>query len=257
MTDEVGVIAGPETENQAVETAEAPPEVVEAKPEVPEVKKPEDGQKRNGFAKKLARKDEVIAELQAKLAQVQPKAEPKVETAPKPDDFETYGDYAAALADHKAKEAVKEALAQRDNQAKQEQLRSERERMAQDFQAKAKEFAKTAPDFYEVTQSVDFELSPAMQQALLESDMGPQLAYHLAQNLDEAEQLNQMGYGQIARRLGKLEATLTSQKVEAKVTKAPPPINPVGGSVKGEFNPYSSRGDDYEAYARWRATQTN
>lgn len=248
MTDEVGVIAGPESEPKVEahqEPQAEPKQEPEAKLETQEaVKEP----KRNGFTRKIEKLQNEIAQLKATQ---QPKVETPTETAPKPEQFENWDEYYRAQARWEAKEVIRKELEAERSKSKEQQLRDEQKRLVSDFQNRAKEFSKTAPDFHEVVS--DLEVSDSLKQAIMESDNGPQLIYALAKDQDELDELNGLSYGQIARRLGRMEAKLESPKADVKTTKAPPPIKPVGNSAKGTYDPYNSKGDDYEAYLRWRA----
>jgi hypothetical protein len=74
---------------------------------------------------------------------------------------------------------------------------------------------------------------------LLESDLGPQLAYHFAKNPDVLMRLNSMNPTAAAREIGRLEATLgqkpatpagqtTQTQSKTKVSNTPAPAGTLG-----------------------------
>lgn len=63
--------------------------------------------------------------------------------------------------------------------------------------------------------------------AITESPMGADIAYHLGKNLQEAERISKLSPYAMAAEIGKLELKISNP--EKKTTKAPPPVNPVGG----------------------------
>jgi len=77
-----------------------------------------------------------------------------------------------------------------------------------------------------------------MLEVISTSDVGPQIAVYLAENLDRADEISRMTPFAAAAALGRLEASLSAPKPAASasppksVTKAPPPVSTVsGGSV--------------------------
>ena len=98
-----------------------------------------------------------------------------------------------------------------------------------------------------------------VRDAILESDAGPQILYHLA-SLDEtdAENFSKMSTTQALKMIGKLEARFekTEPKSEpvAVKSKAPAPISPLKGSsnVDAEAR-LGSDGQYHGTYAQWKA----
>lgn len=99
---------------------------------------------------------------------------------------------------------------------------------------RVKDFSKDHPNFEEVVYAEDVEFSDAVAEAIADSDLGPQLAYHLAQHPDEARRISKLSAAAAGREIGKLEAKLTpaappandnasASQPEKRVTKAPAP----------------------------------
>lgn len=174
---------------------------------------------------------------------------------PKPDSFETHSEYIEALTDWKLEQKDKE----REEKQKQTQVKTEYEKQVQSFQSKVQEFSKTAKDFQEVVNEVDdIPLSVGLQEAILSSDVGPNLMYELAKDREELERINSLSAVQAAREIGKIEARLSkadfTQTKEIKTTKAPPPISPVSnkGTSKSTKSPDEM---SYAEFKKWRESK--
>lgn len=239
------------------EEVENPPKPKE-EPEQKDAPKPED-KRPTGYQRKLAAKDAELAEVRAEMERLKaPKAaEPKGK--PKYEDYEKAGktneEYFEDLSDWKAQQVIDAKLSERDTKAKEAELKTEGQKRQQNYQAKVAEFTKTAPDFAEVTEAYDGPFNQTIAQALLDSDMGPEVAYYLAKNPDEADALEGMNYGQVSRFFGKVEAKLESQKTpEVKVTKAPPPIpSQRGTATTTSLDPYNNPDMTAEQWRQYKA----
>ena len=85
------------------------------------------------------------------------------------------------------------------------------------------------PDYDAVVGSSDTPIANHVGEALMESDRGPELAYHFAKNPEVLQNLNGMSPTQAAREIGKLEATLPTKTTPAvpskKLSTTPAPAN--------------------------------
>lgn len=221
-----------------------------------------EAKKRNGYKEKLEREKARAADLEAKLAEATKK--PTTEAAdkePKHEDFETWDAYYKADAKYQARQEFARLEKDRETKARETAHRNEFADKQKQYAERADEFKATTPDFDDVIDSYDGPLTAPMQQALLDSDIGPQVAYYLAQNPEEAEALSKMGVMALGKAVGHIEAKLkeptvdTLPKPTTKTTKAPPPITPVGkSSTNSSYDAYSSKGkDDHDEYMKWRA----
>lgn len=237
----------------AEEPRESPKEA-ELVQEVKEDEPQQDGdkakEKKGGFTRKLAAKDAIIADLQAKLETNQPKAQqPANSERPRLEDFETYEQHAEALTDWK----VEQKFQEKDTKSKEENLRNEMKQRTETYVAKANEFAKEHPDFDEVIAECE-SFTPLMVQAIQDSDLGPEVAYYLANNPEEAEKLTGMGIVAMNRALGRIESKLESSKetkATVRTTNAPPPIKPLTKNASTTVDPYNTN-MEADDYAKWR-----
>ena len=80
--------------------------------------------------------------------------------------------------------------------------------------------------------SSDVVVSDQVRDAILESDVGPRILYHLAENPDIAEKISKSSLITALREIGKLEAKFEKTepkevKPVAQKSKAPAPISPL------------------------------
>lgn len=184
------------------------------------------------YLEKLAA-EKRVGELEAKVSELAksntpaPAKEPA--TAPKQEDFSTVAEYVDASVEWKLKQKEAESVA---NAAKAEQAQVEAA-----HQKRILEASSRIADYEDVVNKSDIELRMPMIQYIRESDMGPDLAYHLAKHPDVAERLNRLSPIKQLAEMGKLEMTLTkpAKADEPKsgkapeVSKAPAPITPIDG----------------------------
>lgn len=180
------------------------------------------------------------AELEQELAQAKSKSGPaqdkddvsKDTDAPKPEDFKTVAEYADALVEYKLDKRIKA----REEKAAKSAQESEEARIAREFATRQTATMKELPDYTEVLERSQIELPKHAMQYVMESEIGPKLAYHLAKHPQEADRIAQLSPIRAIAELGKLEVRLEkpASKQEAKadppaVSKAPSPIKPLGG----------------------------
>lgn len=104
----------------------------------------------------------------------------------------------------------------------------------QTWKQRESEFAKSKPDFVEKVYRQPSEGGPriteSMLEVILESEMGPEVAYHLAENVEVSEAIARMSPVAQAREIGRIEARLEA-KAKAPppppVSKAPPPVKAI------------------------------
>jgi hypothetical protein len=129
-----------------------------------------------------------------------------------------------------AADAVNGHLTQRQQAQMQQQMQEQ-------FSTRLREFQSSTPDFEEVIESGDFIPTPAMTHAIFESDIGPRLAYYLAQHSEEAQAITRMSPTAAIRALGRIEAKLEAEPVKKPVSAAPKPVEPVGGKGSASKDP--------------------
>lgn len=159
-----------------------------------------------------------------------PKAEPKADDEPKPDDY-TYGEADAAFirdqATYAARKAVREEMAQQSAQSRmQSQLATFDQRTAQlypDGEPAGITAIRRMPT-----------LPVAVMETVLASEIGPKLADHLGSNPAELSRLSGLSPHVQAYEIGKLEAKLSAKPQAKTISTAPDPAPQVRGAG-GQF----------------------
>jgi hypothetical protein len=261
MTTETTQAASPQdtpAESASAAQAEAPEQT--AGQEQPEAPKAEEGEKPNPTPKGVQKRlDELRRQagdaqrmnerLLALMEKTLTRGEvPKVEVSgpPKREDFESYEAYLEAKADFRIAEQIK-GLESKVEQVRQQEAALRRE---QSWEQRQQQAAKKYEDFVDVVFSDSLVVTPIMAEAMKESDLGPDVAYYLGKNPDEAERIAKLSPAAQVREIGKIEARL-ELKPAKQPSKAPPPIEPVGGG-KGGSEPDLSRMSqaEYEAHRK-------
>lgn len=222
----------------------------------PEGTEPPKSEKRPGVQSRI---DELTraryeAEREAKFWREQAAKSPPTSTdAPKPTkaDYPDDEAYFEALADFKAEQKVQQFSQQ--TQAERAQEAQARQTASQFDLYQERVQQADLPDYAEVVGQSDVPAAPHVLESILDSDVGPQLAYHLAKHPDVAERLNAMTPVQAAREIGRLEAAVTGPATQPtppakRTTSAPAPINPVRGG-NGQFTKPVEAMSDAEWYA--------
>jgi hypothetical protein len=190
-----------------------------------------DAQITKRLAKEQRKNRRQMDELQAQLKALKETPPPAAKTettetaAPKRSDFDTYEDYLEAKTEWKAEQKwaekqkkQEEAEAKRQETARNEAEQGDLRKMAD---KRLEDGRKAYPDFDDVVNTaIEDGLIPAgseLLRGIIESDVGHDLAYYLAQpkNADELEALKDLNPRALNRALGKLEDKL------AKGTKKP------------------------------------
>ena len=213
------------SEVESVAVAETAQEPVQTAVSAPEISTPEDNQQQ---APKTFTQEELDAIVGKRLAREQRKWEREQQlrqqelqaSAPKElpsaDQFESVEAYAEALAARKAEEL----LAQKASvQREQEALRAyyDREEEAMDKYA----------DFKQVAYNPQIPITQVMAETIRESGIGPDIAYYLGSNPQEAHRISGLPPHLQAKEIGKLELRLETNPPAKKTSTAPAPISPI------------------------------
>jgi len=196
------------------------------------------------------------AEIAAIRQQQQPQQAKNADEKPQPSQFTDAFEYAEALADWSAEQALvrrdKEDLQRRADEAQQKVISSWANKVAA---AKAE-----IPDFDDMVASSGVAVSDPIRDAILESDVGPQILYHLAKEDDLAKKIASMSPYAALREIGKLEAKFEKQP-ETKASnpvgksKAPPPISPIRNAGNANNVEIGSDGQFHGSYQAWKTAR--
>jgi len=226
---------------------------------------------RQAEAEKAARTalEAKLAELEARLPKTEtPQPKPTDTDGPSPTAVNEDGtlkyplgefdpNYIADLTVHTIDKVTKEREAQAAQAAAQKAAQDHATQLNESWQAKISETEKTIPDFRAKGQELIgtfSNLAPDygefLAQTIMGLDAGPEVLYHLANHLDEAQAIVNKGPLGAAIALGRLEARFAKSEEQPKprVSAAPKPAPStargvaVGGEVKGDT-------DDLDAFS--------
>lgn len=230
------------------ETPETPP-VVETPPAPPtaeELQKKFDrdaAMQRRRYEKDIQAEREQRIRLEERLAKAEP-ARPTDPGMPTIDKFDNFDDYVTAKAEYIASQTLSKheqrQAAEKAQAAQQQTVEGWNKRVA----------AADIPDFHDVVAASDVPMTQVMQQAIMESDLGPKLAYHLATNPEEAEKIARMTPIGAVRALTLIEEGF---KKPVAVSKATPPITPVGSKATSIKSLLDTK--DFDEFTKRREAQ--
>jgi len=256
---------------EAVENTE-PEQEIQSEPKAEEEAKATEKSKdklEKRFSKISRQRDEAnirAEQLEARLRELEAKANPQTiaQTAnaddkPKADQFNDAFEYAEALAEWSAEKALKD----RDIADQQRKAEEERNKVTESWNKKVSKAKEAIPDFNKVVSKSTVVVSDAIRDAILESDVGPQILYHLASDDDYAQSIASMPAIKALKEIGRLEARYEGEqeKPEKKAktvaqSKAPAPISPLkGGKSAGADVLVDTNGEFYGSYAQWKAAR--
>lgn len=203
-----------------------------------------------------ARAEEAERRLAALESQKVPaQAEPQADRKPQPDDFKDAFEYAEALAEWSAEQA----LVRREQEVKQKEVEAKRETVIQTWQQKLEATKAELPDYEAMVASSSVSVNDTVRDAIIESDVGPRILYELASDDDLAEKLSTMTTAGALKLIGKLEAKfekndapVAEKKTVAAKSKAPEPIRPLRST--GGVADVGMDGNDM-TYQQWKAAR--
>ena len=263
-------------ETEAVEETEPEAEETQSEPKEAEKEANQEGERKQNpklekrFSeitkqREEARQDaqrerQARVDLEQRLAaleqQRQPQQQSYVDQEPQPSQFSDAFEYAKALAEF----STEKALAERDRQVAQQREQEAQQKIIQSWAQKVQEAKAELPDFDDLVASSDVVVNNAVRDAILESDVGPKILYHLAENNDLAKKIASLSPNAALREIGKLEAKFevnpeTKQTTPVVRSKAPAPIQPIrGGQGKADV-PISADGEFHGSFQAWKAAR--
>jgi chromosome segregation ATPase len=216
---------------------------------------------REAARQEAEREREARQALEARLRDLESKVNPpkSEEPDPKPDasQFNDAIEYAEALAEWTADKKMRE----RDQAEMQRKAQEEQSRLRQKFQERLEQAKQELPDYEDMIASSDVAVSQPVTDAIIESDVGPQILYYLAENPDFARGLAEKSITSQLRAIGRLEAKF--EKTEAPKTKepvakksnAPAPINPLKAGGNPTDISLDSDRQFHGTYQQWKAAR--
>jgi chromosome segregation ATPase len=253
VVEEAGEVPEPEVESEP--EAEKPVVEQEKKPNPKLEKRFSELTKQRELARQEAERErQAKVELEAKVKELEGKINPAPvvgdDVEPKPEQFRDAYEYAKALAEFSAEKALKE----RDKQEAERKAQEQRQKILETWAERQTATKAELPDYEEMIASSDVSVSDQVRDAILESEVGPRILYHLAENPEVAQAINALTVQSALKMIGRLEAKFEKAPEEAPKpvatkSKAPAPISPIRGS--GAVPDVSDA--DKMDYQQWKA----
>lgn len=197
------------------------------------------------IGKRLAKAErKAKREMDARIAEILAQQKPPVQSQTPADDRPTQAQflkngevdadaYIEAVSEWKAKQVLKWQQQEFETRSQSEAAQRHADSLRADYQERCDAASEKYDDFDEVTGNPALKIAPAMADAILSSDVGPDVAYYLGINPKEAERIAKLPPFLQIKEIGRLEAKVITDPPARKTSSAPPPITPVkpkGGS---------------------------
>jgi len=200
-----------------------------------------------------------LQELESKVAPAPQQIEQDIlGEKPQASQFQDAFEYAEALAEWSAEKA----LVERDKQEQQRKVEIERQEVIKSWTSKLEKAKAEMPDFDEMVASSQVQVRDEVRDAILESDVGPQILYQLASDDDLAQRISSMPVNKALKELGKLEVQFERKEAPAEVksepvarSKAPAPIKPLTAGKGTSDVLVDTNGQFHGTYAQWKAAR--
>ena len=220
----------------------------------------------NARAEKLALDLEIaigkLNEIGSKTEADKLAAEAAADKKPEKSDFDVPEAYDKALEDWGIRQGRRQAEADITKRQADEKAEADK-KAAEDKQTADREAAENAwndtvktyndrrtkaldsmPDYETVAEGDHVKITFPMRDAILTSEIGPQIAYHLGKNPEESARIAALAPFQQIKEMGRLEERISRQR--SNVSKAPDPITPSGGrETAGPKDINAMSGDEY------------
>ena len=175
-----------------------------------------------------------LEELKAKVNPPKQDYDPEIGPKPKASEYTDIEEYSKDLEEWKEKDTEKRLKLK----AEKEKQERAAKKVEEQWQKNLAEFKKEVTDYEEAIMEVSDKAieHPAARDALIKSEFGPQILYHLAKNPELVDKLNEQDAVDAVRMIGRLESRFekkaekeekTEVKTERKVL--PEPTTPIRG----------------------------
>ena len=248
-----------ESEPVAVEEQSEPEEAETAKPQEERKQNPklekrfsEITRQREEARAEAQREREARLALEARIAALEKPLPQRVEIEqePQPHQFSDAFEYAKALTDYR----VEQRLAQEKQAQESARVQAEKQKVFDDWSKRVVAAKADLPDFDAMVQSAsDVVIPDHITEAILESDVGPRVLYHFAENPELVKELSAMKPIKALREIGKLEKQFEAKAEKPAVarSKAPEPIQPIRANGKADL-PITANGEFHGSYQAWK-----
>lgn len=234
---------------QAQEDAGSPKNLEEEQEETPKTEGEKKKRKPGGWIRKIEKLELENQALRQKYENYQAPKPVTSKQAPDLNDYETYDEYNRATIAWNVQQAIEATKKENEEETKKKELKTRQD----NFNKRVQNLDDTYEDYEEVIHDgfSGVKIREDLLEMIQESDVGPQVAYYLAQNADALESINsnKKTPAAIARELIKIEGQV-SKAPEVKTSKLPTPIKPLSGTKAKSAPDISNMSTDQ--YLAWR-----
>lgn len=257
------IVAAPKAEESAPpetpDDAAAEPEPKKAKgvqKRIDELTRQREDERRRAEAAE-ARLDRALSALERPKLEVKDDDQEPQKPQRDPNDPESYDGalekYVTDRASWIAKREVKASIASEDKKRTDERLAQEMAQAREAYKARVEKAREKFPDYAEVAESPDVQVSPHMANAIFYSEDGPEIAHFLGKNPAEAERISKLVPQLQLVELGRISQRLSNPPTPTKsVSAAPAPGKPIKASSEASK---SADEESMEEYASRRKKQ--
>jgi hypothetical protein len=193
-------------------------------------KQPKPG--KNSFERKMDRLYKTAAEQKARADFLERQLEelkPKPEVKPDGLRIEDFDYDVEKYAEAKAKAAESAAIKRYQEEGQAKTQKQQMQQLTETWESGVSKSESKYDDFHDVVG--DLKPGSPVIIAIMQAENGPDIAYYLGKNIQEAQRIAKLDPITAVREIGRLEAKLLAEPVKAKEpSKAPSPIEPVTGS---------------------------
>jgi len=172
------------------------------------------------------------------------------EERPRQDSFENYDDYLVAVAKFEVKNETMGLVQKEIDKIKQQQQQatevSREQQTVEAFNERAVQARAKYDDFDTVVATSTAGVTQVMTHAIRESELGPDIVYHLGKNPDVAGRIASLTPINQVKELGKLEVQLSQAPKQTNASAPPAQVKPSGSVEKTPENM------THEEYRKWR-----
>lgn len=173
-----------------------------------------------------------------------------------PDAYDSALDaYAEAKAAWIAKREAKTYLADETRKSHEARIVAEQKVIQETHRKRVEKTMEKYPDYKQVAESPDISISMPMAAAILHSEHGPEIAYHLGKNPSEAAKIATLPIPLQLMELGLIVSRFSSTPVKPVVSNAPKPIRPLASNSESSAELSSDEEPSMEEYAAQRKKQ--
>lgn len=250
----------PEEPDQPDQEDEGDPDTDSDEEEEPE-QPPAKGKSKRAYRRQISGLKRENSELRQRLDALEERIpdkprEPELKE-PKREDFDSVEDYLEAKSDYKLEVKLRERDRKEQQQSQQERVIQQQRQLAQSWTEKMEDARDAYEDFDDVLETSEVPVTDTMATFFAESEIGADVAYHIAQD-PEYRKLARMSPLRQAAELGRIEDKVKAQLNKPKARKpsnAPPPPEPV--KPKGKTDKGPSEKDNIDDWMKKRRKQVH